>query len=137
MKLFDWTIRNIALEGAAKDIEALIRDPELPISDVGIGYRALPWQTMMFGRGDALQRSRVFTQLLFQQGIAAIVLALSDTPTGSANEGRSLWCVGVPIADEIFLFETRFGLPLPLGDQAAMATLHEARANPTILRPSK
>ncbi len=137
MKLFDWTIRNVALEGAPKDIEALIRDPLPPLSDLGAGYRGLPWQTMMFGRGDALQRSRVFTQLLFQQDIAAVLLAFPDTAAGSNNDDRLLWCVGVPIADEIFLFETRFGLPLPMGDQAAMATLREARSNPTILRRAK
>ncbi len=67
MKLFDWTVRNISLEGDAKDIEALPRDPLPPLTDLGMGYRALPWQTLMFGRGDALQRARVFTQLLFNK----------------------------------------------------------------------
>ena len=137
MKIFDWTIRNIALEGTAKDIEALIRDPLLPLTDLGIGYRALPWQTMMIGRGDAIQRSRVFTQLLFQQDIPAVILALPDKAAKATTEDRLLWCVGVPIGGEIYLFETRFGLPLPLGDQAAMATLRDAKSNPSVLRRAK
>jgi hypothetical protein len=137
MKLFDWTVRNVALEGSAKDIEALIRDPGFPISDLGSGYRALPWQSMIFGRGDALQKSRVFTQLLFQQGISSVILSLPDTSPGSSEKDRLLWCIGVPIADEIYLFEMRLGIPLPLADQAAVATLREARSNPAVLRRAK
>ncbi len=137
MKLFDWTVRTVAMEGSSKDIEALIRDPIPPLSDVGIGYRALPWQTMIFGRGDALQRSRVFTQLLFQQNIAAVILAMPDSSNGNSEKDLLLWCIGVPIANEIYLFEMRFGLPLPLGDQAKVATLRDARSNPATLRRAK
>ena len=137
LKIFDWTIRNISLEGTPKDIEALVRDPILPLSDIGAGYRMLPWQTMMIGRGDAIQRSRVFTQLLFQLDIPAVVLALPDKATTSTENDRLLWCVGVPIGGEIYLFETRFGIPLPVADQAAVATLREAKTNASILRRAK
>ncbi len=137
MKLFDWTVRNVALEGSPKDIEALVRDPALPISDLGIGYRAMPWQTMIFGRGDSLQRSRVFTQLLFQQDIAAVMLALPDTTKGSTEKDLLLWCIGVPIANEIYLFEMRLGMPLPLADQPAVATLRDTQSNPSVLRRAK
>ncbi|MDZ4852916.1 MAG: hypothetical protein SGI77_26820 [Pirellulaceae bacterium] len=137
MKLFDWTVRNVALEGAAKDIEAMIRDPLQPITDIGVGYRALPWQTMMVGRGDALQRTRVFSQLLFQQDIPAIQLALPDPATGATGSDRLLWCIGVPIANEIYLFEMRFGLPLPTANQAEVSTLREARTNASVLRRAK
>lgn len=137
MKIFDWTMRNVALEGDAKDIEALIQDPRLPLTDLGAGYRATAWQTMVFGRGDALQRTRVFTQLLFQQNISAVILALPDLTKNEGVDDQLLWCVGVPIAEEIYLFETRFGLPLPLADLAEVATLREAKTNPSVLRRAK
>ena len=37
-KLFDWSIRNIVLDGQAKDVEQLPDDPRKPLVDNGVGY---------------------------------------------------------------------------------------------------
>ncbi len=134
LKLFDWTIRNIALEGEAKAIEKPLIDPVKPDPENALGCRTLPWQTAIFGHGDAIQRIRVFTQLLFQQKIEAVCLAIEseDSP-----KTRQLWAIGVPIGEELYLFEPRFGLPMPIGDEAGVATLRIATEDPSILRRAK
>jgi hypothetical protein len=142
LKLFDWTIRNVALEGNAKDVEALPLNPSVPLTDLGMGYRALPWQTLHFGRGDAYQRGRVFTQLLFQQGIPSVMLALPmESTKGPLKEFPSsslhLWAIGAVIGNEIYLFEPRWGLPIPNADEPAVATLRQAKSDPAVLRRAK
>jgi hypothetical protein len=134
LKLFDWTIRNIALEGEAKAIEKPMLDPIIPDQENTLGCRTLPWQTAIFGHGDAIQRIRVFTQLLFQQKIEAVCLAIEAEASPSK---RHLWAIGVPIGDELYLFEPRLGLPMPIGDEAGVATLRMATEDPSILRRAK
>ena len=57
-KLFDWTIRNIAL-----DRDSLDRTPQMP------------WETLLLGHGTAMERAWVFILLARQQGLDAAVLA--------------------------------------------------------------
>jgi Tetratricopeptide repeat len=131
MKFFDWTIRNVWADGNAKDIESLMPNPGLPLSDSGKGYTQLPWQTMMFARGDALARARVFSQLCFQESIPVIWLAI---PGGTELK---LWAIGVPIGDQIYVFEPRMGLPLPGPNQVGIATLRQAQEDESILRRAR
>lgn len=137
LKLFDWTVCNIGLEGQPKDVERLVTNPDLPISDDSIICRQLPWQTMMFGRGDRWQRARVFTQLLFTQGVDALVLALPSLTGAVENASIRPWCLGIPIGDEIYLFEPQWGLPIPSQRDNGIATLREVKSNPTVLRRAK
>jgi Tetratricopeptide repeat len=131
MKLFDWTMRNVWADGNAKDIETLIANPGLPLTDSGKGYNQLPWQTMMFARGDAISRARVFSQLCFQESIPVVWLAI---PGGTELR---LWALGVPVADQIYVFEPRMGLPLPGPNQTGVATLAEAQADESVLRRAR
>jgi len=142
LKLFDWTVRNVALEGNSKDVEALPLNPSLPLTDLGMGYRSLPWQTLHFGRGDAYQRGRVFTQLLFQQGIPAFMLSLPLKPTSEGtnlipSSDLHLWSIGVLIGEEIYLFEPRWGLPFPNADEPEVATLRQAKSDLNVMRRAK
>ena len=137
LKLFDWTMCNIAIEGSAKDIEQLVNNPELPLNDTSMVYRQLPWQTMMFGRGDGWERGRVFTQLCFSQGIDAVVLALPSVTGATENAALRLWSIGVPIGDDILLFEPRWGLPIPAATGNGIATLAQAKSDASVLRRAK
>ncbi len=137
LKLFDWTIRNIALEGGPKDVETLPANPSLPLHDNALGYRSLPYQTVLLGHGDAIERARVFTQMALQLDIPSVFLAIPSKSNSSDNPAYDLWCVGVPIGNEIYLFEPRWGLPIPTEDQQGIATLREAKANATVLRRAK
>ncbi len=72
--LFDWTVRNIQL-----DLDRPDRPPQVP------------WETLLLGRGTALERSWVFVLLLRQQGIDAAMLALppnSSQAPDSAHAAR-------------------------------------------------
>ena len=131
MKLFDWTIRNIELLADPRDAETLTAEPQLPYLDGGPIYSQLPWQTMIFGRGDAWQRIRVFTQLLQQVELTACVLAIPDPDI--PNELK-LWAVGVPIGDAVYLFEPKWGLPILGPGEKGVATLAQAKLDRTVMR---
>jgi hypothetical protein len=137
MKLFDWTIRNVAVEGSPEASERLLSNPDLPLSDDAPIYRQLPWQTLMFGRGDAWERGRLFTQLCFSQGVDCVVLALPGLSGGSENSALRLWCIGVPIGQDLYLFEPNWGLPLPAPNGPGVATLRMAKSDPNVLRRAK
>ena len=130
LKLFDWVVRNVTLEGKAKDIEKLPVSPYLPLSDSAPGYTLSPWQTVLRGRGDALARARVFSQLAFQANIPVAWIALP----GNSDETPRLWALGIPVGKDIYVLEPRWGLPLPGPNQKGIATLQEAKDDATILR---
>ncbi|SMP53038.1 hypothetical protein SAMN06265222_10440 [Neorhodopirellula lusitana] len=132
MRLFDWTVRNIALEPDQALVPPNMPQPNLPpgISFEGPGYRQTDFQTLWRGRGDWLQRSGVFTSLLTQAGIPCAVLATQSADTGQ----RTPWSVGVLIGDQIYLFQPQIGLPIPGPDQVGIATLAEARKDASVMR---
>lgn len=130
-KFFDWSIRNIQLVGDAKDIEVLPKDPRLPLNDTALGYRQLPWQTLMYGSGDFIERGRVFTELARQRNIDTVWLAIGKADSVAP---ASLWLIGVPIEDEIFLFDSKLGIPIPGPEQVGIATLRQALDDESILR---
>lgn len=134
LKLFDWTVCNVSMVGAPSDAENLQVNPDMPLADNGAVYRQLPWQTIMFARGERWQRARVFTQLLFSQGIDCVVLALPGESGAKENSALRLWCVAVPVGDEFYLFEPQWGLPILSQNGNGIATLREAKADPNVLR---
>ncbi len=137
LKLFDWSVCNIAIDGQPNDAMRLVGNSELPINDNALNYRQLPWQTMMFARGDTWERARVFTQLAFIQGIDCVVLALPSQTGATENAALRLWCVGVPVAGEMYLFEPQWGLPIPSQSGDGIATLRETKENPAVLRRAR
>lgn len=137
LKLFDWAMCNVGIDGQANDALRLVSNSELPIDDKAPTYRQLPWQTMMFARGDTWERARVFTQLAFIQGIDCVVLALPSLSGATENASLRLWCVAVPIGGELYLFEPQWGLPIPSQSGDGIATLREAKQNPAVLRRAR
>ncbi len=79
----------------------------------------------MFASGDRWERARLFTQFLFSQGIDSCVLALPSLSGATEDSALRLWCVGVPIQGEIYLFEPQWGLPIPSQETSGVATLRE------------
>ncbi|MCA9135792.1 MAG: hypothetical protein KDB00_03510 [Planctomycetales bacterium] len=130
-RLFDWTVRNIALEPNVPSTPAP-PGPTFPFEMVfqGPGYRQSNYQTVMRGIGDGLQRAGVFTQLCRQAGIPAAVIGTIDSTTGNVAP----FCVGVLAGDEIYLFEPTLGIFVPGPDQVGIATLSQARRDAVILR---
>ncbi|MEM9368290.1 MAG: hypothetical protein AAGD07_20035 [Planctomycetota bacterium] len=131
-RLFDWTIRNVALEPDQVPLPNIEPAPQFPMGMIweGTGYRQSDFQTLWRGRGDWQQRAGVFTQLCTQAGIISTVLATPSPEDGSLNP----WCVGVLLDGELFLFEPRLGIHVPGPDQEGIATLSQARRDVTIMR---
>jgi hypothetical protein len=128
-KLFDWTVRNISLVGAAKDVEKLTLDPRGPLREPPIGCSKLPWETVLYSEGDFVERGRVFTALAHQRGIDTVWVSINGTATSPGY----LWAIGVPIAGQLYLFESKLGMPIVDPDTLAFATLKDARENERIL----
>ena len=129
-KLFDWSVRNVVVYGQADDAEKLLDDPRIPLSDAGIGYRYLPWQTVLYARGDFVDRGRVFTALAQQRGLQTVWVAVRVPSSTSAK----VWSVGVLVGDKCYLFEPKLGLPILHPDTLALATLTEMQSDERILR---
>ena len=128
-KLFDWTVRNISVEGDAKDVEKLSLDPRGPARDALVGCSKLPWETLLFSKGDFVERGRVFIALAHQRGIETVWVSINGTATSPGY----LWAIGVPIAGQLYLFESKLGIPITDPDTLAFATLKDARENERIL----
>ncbi len=128
-KLFDWTVRNIALQGTATDVEKLAIDPRGPLRDPAVGCTKLPWETVLYSQGDFIERGRVFAALAHQRGIETVWISINGTSTSPGY----LWAIGVPIGGQLYLFESKLGMPIIDPDTLAFATLKDARQNERIL----
>lgn len=116
--LFDYVTRTISPEAESS--------VALPLN----GYEA-----GLFGRGPAESRAWLFSSLLRQLRIDAIIFRASDDPQARP------WWVGVPVRGEILLFDCELGLPVPAADAAfsgeaafpPAATWKQVLENPALL----
>ncbi len=140
--LFDWTVRNVQLDKLPPFPQAAVAGPTgadprqaaypPPLRGViGPGYTAYPWHVLMCGHGDPWQRMRVFSLLCRQQGIDAVTLSTIDPE--DENRLRP-WVSGVLIGNQLYLFDTTIGLPIPGPGGAGIATLDEIRNDAALLR---
>ena len=118
--LFDWTIRNIQLES----------------DDKGIAQR--PWHVLLYGRGTATQRAWVFTLLCRQQGLNAVMLGIPQATAANgkaaADSSGMYWLSGLVSNGQLYLFDTRLGLPIAGPDGKGVATLEQALKDDALLR---
>lgn len=130
--LFDWVTRNIQLEDPLDpaddkvDDYRLVPDSSLERASAGIpglGYRRFIWQILVYGRGDYVEKARIFSGLCRQQGIESVLLLTDGKP----------WLVAVLIGGRAWLFDTRLGLPVPGEKPGQVATLEQVRANGRLL----
>jgi hypothetical protein len=115
-QLFDWTVRNIQLDADG--------------GDPSTTRRHHPFETLLFGRGDALDRAWVFMLLARQQGLDVVLLALPDA------EGKNLrpWATALVSDGQLYLFDCRLGLPIPGPGGKGVATLEQVAAEDGLLR---
>ena len=136
LKVFDWIIRNIQLvENSSSDLDDdAINAAALNKSDgmlaqrgvAGLGYKRYPWQTLLYGQADYVERAKLFMLALRQLEIDAVML----TPTA---EGGQPWAVGVAIGGQYYLFDTKLGLPFPGEKTGTIATLSQVRQGTSLL----
>ena len=140
LKLFDWIVRNIQLEPdtqpKADEIEdlRLNKDAEgLAASGVkGTGYIRFPWQTLIYSRGDYVDRAKLFMLMADQLDIDSVMLTVKSETAGGQVQDRP-WAVALSIGGQLYLFDTKLGLPIPGPKPGTIATLSEVKANPELL----
>jgi hypothetical protein len=77
------------------------------------------------GWGNSLERSLAFLAMLQQMGIPGCMIAYKE----AGNPRFIPWIPGALVDKEIFLFDTRLGIPLPAPDGKGIATLRQVRAS--------
>lgn len=136
IRLFDWTVRNIQLvpppevPGGASEETRSGRSPPAAQGEPGLGYTQLPWEILLFGQGDEWQRARIFMLLTRQVGIDSFMLAIPPAGFPDANPVLKPWAVGARIGQDVYLFDSRLGLPLPGPNMKGVLTLQELLADP-------
>jgi hypothetical protein len=128
-KLFDWTVRNVIMEGDTSTVEKLAMDAR-QLGENTLGCKSLPWETVLFSVGDFVERGRVFAALAQQRGIDTVWISIN----GTATSPGFLWAIGVAIGSEMYLFEPKLGLVITDPDTQDIATLKMARENDRVLR---
>lgn len=131
--LFDWVVRNIQLEAP----------PAIAPGTEFVPVYCYPWETLIFGRGTAIDRAWVFVLLLRQLGIDAGLVGLVRRES-LGGERIDMWAVGVLVDKNVYLFEPTLGVPIPSADGVTVdsrgqlkirpATLEEAASDPRVLR---
>ncbi len=112
-------------------------DIQLEASDNAIPRR--PWQTLLLGRGTAEQRAWVFARLARQQGLDVVILSVpattsDDDKTDEKPASPKFWLPALFSEEQLYLFDTRLGLPIPGPDGKSVATLEQARKDDALLR---
>ncbi|MGI8982310.1 MAG: tetratricopeptide repeat protein [Pirellulaceae bacterium] len=138
-RLFDWTACNIQLDKPPPPPRAAAAGvgndrASRPASDrgeKGPGYWQLPWQALLFGHGDAWQRSRVFLLMCRQAGITAHMLGVQDEAGSGAVRP---WLCGVLVQGQLYLFDAQLGLPILGPGGSGIATLEQVVADTDLLR---
>jgi len=132
MKAFDWVCRNINLESDApldeSEIEDFILNPDAEGAAAGVpglGYQRFPWQTMLYSRGDYVERAKLMMLVLRQLNIDSVLLA--------TGESTQPWVVAVAIGDDYYLFDTKLGLPIPGKKLGSIATLKMVQEDTELL----
>jgi len=110
--LFDWTVRHIQLESRPS-------------------HDQRPWQTLLYGCGNADERVWVFLLLCRQQGLDVVMLARPDPEDKTVAIG---WVPALLSDGQFYLFEPRLGLPIPGPGGTGVATLAQVRADDSLLR---
>ena len=129
-RLFDWTVRNVQLDPEFEDDDILGGDRELERRDsTTLRHQYYPWENLLYGHGDWLERSRLFILLARQVGINVVMLVA----TRGDDQPDQPWVNGVLIGDELFLFDALLGMPLPGEGGAPFSRLTDYVANPQLL----
>jgi hypothetical protein len=95
------------------------------------GMALPPTSALRRGGGSARERDFIFLGLLEQLDLEGCMVALPAAPDQAAVR---YWLPGVLIDKEIYLFDTRLGLPLPGLKGSGVATLAQLRSQPDLLQ---
>jgi hypothetical protein len=137
LAVFDWVVRNIQLnadpnltEDEIEEAKLIDNDEGLAASGVpGLGYTRYPWQVLLYGRGDYVERAKLFMLGLRHLGIDSVMLSVKDS-----DGNLRPWAVGVAVGSEYYLFDTKLGLPISGEAVGSIATLTQVREDSDLIR---
>ncbi|HVA50721.1 MAG TPA: hypothetical protein VNH11_30530 [Pirellulales bacterium] len=118
-RLFDWIVRNIQLESSDEGQSAT--------------PTRLAWQTLLLGRGPAIDRAWVFILMARQQGLDVVMLSRPAAADAEEASPRP-WVPALLDKGELYLFEPSLGLPVPGPNGEGIATLAQVAADEALLR---
>ena len=141
VSFFDWIVLNVQLTPTAdfssEDYDELRLNEKSEPAAAGIagaGYQRFSHQTLLLGRGDYLEKSKLFIEGLRVQGIDSVMLGVNEsTSIDDLEASWQPWVVAVLLGDEYYLFDFRLGLPIPGQINGSIATLKQVRSNPELL----
>ena len=140
LKIFDWVVRNIHLLPdndlvGDKEIDDLrLNDAEsLATAGVpGLGYTRFPWHALLYSRGDYVDRAKLFMMMIQHFDIDSVMLVVHDESEND-EAGKQPWAVGVLIGEQLHLFDTKMGLPIPGSKPGSIATFSELKQDSKLL----
>lgn len=109
-KAFEWIMRQVQLRQPAR-----------------YPFSAPSQFVLRRGWGTSLERSLAFLDMLHQIKIPGCLTGFQD---GGNNNRLIYWIPGALVDSEIYLFDTRMGIPLPSPDGNGIATLRQIRTHP-------
>jgi hypothetical protein len=147
-RLFDWTVRHIQLDAEAPraightdppanaeanktDAQAAAEPNSQQPTEDSLARLHLARETLLLGHGDYLRRAWVFMLLARQEELEVALLAIPDE---AAPGGLRPWLPALLHNDQLYLFDTRLGFPIPGPGGNGVATLEQAAADDELLR---
>lgn len=121
VQLFDWTVRNIAIE-----------------PDEG-SVPHMPWQILLQGRGRLIDRAWLFSLLCRQAGVEVVMLGRVQNIPGAALAGQQntqtleTWIPAALVENKLYLFDHEYGVPIYKSD-GVVATLGDVKKDDSPLR---
>jgi hypothetical protein len=110
---FGWVVRQVALQDGAPTVFP----PEF---------------VLRRGWGTSMERALLFIALLPHLGIDGCMMVIPGAD--KSQQGGRYWIPGALIDKDIYLFDTRMGMPLPGPKGDSIATLRQVRQQPDLLQ---
>ncbi len=142
VELFHFCVRNVALHNK--------EDERLPL---------MPYEILLFGRGDPQDIAWLFADVLRQLQIDAVIIRpamtavddeIEDDTAKDSNaevsdaedsDAEDLWLIGVLLNEQVYLFDPKLGTPIPAATDAGKtatvlqpATLSDVQKDDGLLR---
>lgn len=114
--LFDWTVRNIQLDAQPSS------------------FIHHPWQVLINGHGTAKQRAWIFAELCRHQQLDVVMLGVLEEDTGQSDNVPRWWLPALLSEGQLYLFDTRLGVPIPGPEPGSIATLEQVIADPELFQ---
>ncbi|MGQ0633865.1 MAG: tetratricopeptide repeat protein [Planctomycetaceae bacterium] len=127
------------------ELDRVVATFQYVIRTIGLADRhpeGLPltrYEICLLGKGTAEDRAWVFAGLLKQRRIDALVIRPAAAGEAGDKDPAEYWLVGVPLDGQVYLFDTRLGIPIPAGavdgaTASVPATFDQALADPQVFR---